>query len=375
MNLLSKAKDPLEPLDGLILRAIPGSDQATLDQIEPIFSALWQNFAEDFAGKNEGHGWNPYRGIIAQFLDYMLCLFKKYVKMADRLGLDSVQVDILETTGKIASDVVKQGFHNEVILFLRFWKELADSNIGRTPIVFKEIVSLYCNLADNAFEMNEGLKYDWLNEVFQNIGWLGERLLSKSGIEETPIMDDDYMSEWDALSNMLFSFRYKYEEKANVAYPLAYFAAVSVIFIKLVDMADTVDKETLKQCIFDCLYAYRSFAEYAIPNGNCRGAALALSKLGLSFDRLKKHKLEDSAKDAAGYLAEIGVWSAAYADRMKRIDFMPDGMENYVIQKIGTSQFGDHINHELYEANLKSGGDVDRKLSFIRSLQSILAAS
>ena len=354
------AENPMEPLDALMLKAINSVDLATIEEIQSLLLRISTNFISHYKDGGDKKEWSPYSGIIHKYLEYLTELFGMHLSMCDRQKLDSVKVRILETNEKIAKQVIaaNPGATNRI---LTFWKEIADDAIGKSRIIFNKVIQLYQGLAHYAFEKGIEDSGDWLNEIFRDLGWLGERLISRKDIEEEPMMRDyDYFNEHDQLFEALLSFSHEYDYKYPTAYPLIYFDAVQVVFLRLVLVFKKYQSTKLKQIIFSLMYVYASFAEAAIPKGNSRGAALATMHLKESYDNLVSQGLEESAKEAIGLLVRIGGIAARHKDKLEKVDYLGNQtIDQFIIDIAVTSPFQDEITSEVREAYTRLELDWD----------------
>ena len=84
--------------------------------------------------------------------------------MCDRQKLDPVKVRCLETSEKIARQVIAANA-GAIEKILTFWKEIADDVIGESRIIFNKVIQLYQGLAHYAFEKGIEDSRDWLDEM------------------------------------------------------------------------------------------------------------------------------------------------------------------------------------------------------------------
>jgi len=354
------AENPMEPIDALMLKAINSVDLATIEEIQSLLLRISTNFIRHYKDDADKTEWSPDSGIIQKYLEYLRELFRMHLSMCDRQKLDPVKVRCLETTEKTARQVIAANA-GAIEKILTFWKEIADDAIGESRIIFNKVIQLYQGLADYAFEKGIEDNKDWLDEIFRDLGWLGERLISQQGIEEKPIMCNyDYFNEYDQLFEALSSFGYDYSHKYPTAYPLIYFDAVSVVFLQLVPAFKKYQNTRLKENIFSLMYIYASFAEAAIPNGNSIGAALATSRLKESYNDLVSQGLEESAKEAIKLLVRIGGLAARHKDKLEKVDFLGNQtIDKFIIDILVKSPFQDKVTSEVGEAYMHFDLDWD----------------
>jgi len=359
-KVVEHAQDPIEPLNALMLRAINNVDLGTINEVQSVLLGISADFMENCKNDRDSKEWSPYSGISRKYLEYLTDLFRVHLSMCDRQKLDSIKLTILETSEKISNQVISANL-TELDIILTFWKEVADNAIGKSREIFNKIMQLYRNLADYAFEKGIEDNKNWLDEIFRHLGWLGERLISRHGIEEKPLMRDyQYFNEYDQLFEVLLTCSHEYNNKYPTSYPLIYFDFVDVIFLQLVSVAKKTQSQRLKENIFSCLYVYSSFAEVAIPKGNSNGAALATIRLKGSYDALVSEGLEESAKEAIGLLVIIGGMAARHKDKLQKVEFIREGLiDQYIMDTIVTSPFCDKISYAIREAYIRQDADWD----------------
>lgn len=363
------SQNPLEPLDALILKAIGSVDLKTIDEAFSVLSDVSDRFIEIYSIKKKDEVWSPDHGIMEKHLKNITENLYIYTDMCDRQKIEIVKIKILEVSKKIADKILARNYQLEIKIIFDFWKKLGDSAINKSPIVFNKVIQLYREAADYAFKNGIDDNERWLEDVFRGLGWLGERLLAKQGIEEKPIIyDDSYSNEYDELLNAIFSFEYEYNHKYPESYPLIYFDAVHVIFLQLITSYKKTKIPDVKNHIFSCIYVYSSFAKAAIEKENSKGAGLAVMNLKDSYDELVKNGLEESAKEALNLLIDVGGEAAGHKDKLQKVEFLPKTIEEYIIDIIESSPFSGDIRGEIMEIYIKAGGNRDYIWKFIKDL-------
>jgi len=356
-KVVEHAQDPMEPLDALMLRAINNVDLATINEIQTVLIRVSADFIDNYKDGEDSKEWSPYSGIIRKYLGYLTELLRTHLDMCDRQKLDSTKVKILETSERIAKQIIVANA-NEINVILRFWKEVADNAIGKSREVFNKIIQLYRSLADYAFKKGIEDNKNWLNEIFRDLGWLGERLISRLGIEEKPLMlDHDYSNEYDQLLEALSSFSYEYNNKYPNSYPIIFFDFVDVMFHQIISISKKTESRRLKENIFDCLDTYFSFAEVAIPKSNSNGAALAIVRLEATYEKLTSEGMEESAKEAIGLLVRLGGVAADHRDKLVRVKFVGKPIDEYIIDIAVGSPFRDKVVNTVRETYLHFDSD------------------
>jgi len=366
---IESSKNPFEPLDALFLKIIETSDLKAIDEACSTLTDISDRFIKAHSDTKKTNIWYPYVGIIENHLKNLMETLRMYIDMCDRRDFEIAKIKILEMSKNIAINLLVRNNQIEIKTLLVFWKEIADKAIGDSSQVFGKIIRFYRDMADYAFDKGIEESKEWLDEIFRHLGWLGERLLSKKGIEEKPIIQDAYYStEYDQLFNALFSYSHDYNYKYPELYPLIYFDAVYVIFLQLIPRYKENQISEIKNNIFDCVYTYSSFAKEAILKSNSEGAALATLNLKQCYEKLVSEGLEVSAKDTVGLLVEVGGWAAGNKDKLTKVSFLGKPLDEYAMEIIEGSPFRGAINKEIREVYIKGGGDRDAIWDFIKKL-------
>jgi len=373
---VQKAKDPLEMINALILRAINNGDVTSLGEVSQVIKTISRDFIRKYE-ETEGtkpidEKWSPERGIVTKFLEHLMDLLRNYIEMSDRENLESAKIVFLEISNDVLIDLVPHNKSHEIEIILDFWKEVGDGAINKSSRVFKKVIVLYKSLADIAFEKEKGdmEKHErWLEATFRQMGWLAERLFSKKQLEEKPIIwDTTYSDEFDSVINAIWSYSHRYTYSHQEAYPLIYFDLVYVVFLRLVQEYKRQKLQNVKNLLFDCSFTYSSFAVEAIKKSNSSGAALAAMRLKENYKELMENGLNEVAKDVIGLCVAVAIHAASHAPKLSKVDFMHEGVDEYLAKIIAKNDFPDEITHEMQEAHIKVPGDRDLKWKFITEM-------
>ena len=274
----------------------------------------------------------------------------------------------MEISKDVISYISERNNFQEIKKILSFWKGVADNSIGKSIKVFNDSIEYYRDLCNYAFENGIEENKQWLDELFRHLGWLAERLLSKQGIEEKPLMADDYYNEYDQLFDVLISFSYEYHNKYPMSYPLIYFDAIHVLFLQLIIIYKASQNSDVANNIFDCIYIYYSFAREAFFKGNGNGAALGIIRLTQCYEKLIEDNLDKCAKDAIKLLISLGGIIAGNRGKVIKTEFITVPIDDYFINIIKNSPFHNEIEHEIREVYIKCEGDHKQIWEFIIKL-------
>jgi len=352
---LARAQDPMEPLVASMLRAINNVDLATIDEIQKVIINKSGEFINHYKENEQQKEWGPDLDIIPKFLNYLVDIFRTYLNMSERQKLDSTKISILETSYVIAGQVISAN-PGHINVFLNLWKETADSEIGKSRLVFNRIIELYQRLLKWVFENGITNNERWTDDIFRHLGWLTERLITRIGIEQKPLMRDyDYSNEYDQIFETLFTCSQAYKNRYPETYPLIFFDFVDVLFLQLVSTAKNNSDQKLRENIFECLYVYFEFAEAAISKSNSRGAALATTRLSASYDKVYSEGLKESAAEGIGLLVRLGLAAFDHKDKLEIVDFLSyKSIAEHIMDKVSQSQLRNKVEESVRDAYLHS---------------------
>jgi hypothetical protein len=337
-------------------KSIQNSELNNIDLAIETFTKITEDFVSSHISE-KSEDWNVNYDIIKKYLQYLVGMFSLFMDGARKSELEIIQLKITKLIQNILLILIKNGSISEIKILLNFLKETGDKSIGKYPVVFIEVIEYYQSLADNGFEDIEGKNKEWIEEIFRHIGWLGERLLTKTDIEQKPLMrDEQYSNEYDALINVLFSYGYKYNNKYPDKYPLIYFDAISVVFNQLVRIYKEKKDSDIKNRLFDCVYAYSSFAVEAIDVGNTDGASLASMDLRTSYQQLMENGIIDVAKDTIQLIVQVAIKAIDGRSILKKSTTFGEAIEYSLKKTITSSPFTEKIKEEMFERYLKGSG-------------------
>jgi len=370
------ATDPFEAINEMTMKAINSVDLRALDEITEIFLSVFEKFISDAPNPNKKNKqkWTPDQDIIENFIDYYCdVMLNTQIEMSNRQKITSLKLKVLDVSWQLAKNLQSKEYFYPLKKLINFWKLVADDEINNNQQVFKTIIGYYREIGKIA--LDNGQK-ETLDEVFRDIGWLGERLLSKKVPENKPLMIDDlYQTDFEFIFNVLLSFGYDYNYKKPNDYPLIYFDAVYVIFYRLMQiyLADKDKNLNIKNRIFDCLSSYHSFCIAAIEAKNSAGVALAITDLSKGYKELLKNNIRDIARDIIGLLVGIGAMTAGHkALSQNSGNFLGKSFDIYIMDILeeNSDEFLSEISSEVHESHIRidSGGDREEVWNFIKTL-------
>lgn len=370
-NKSNSAFNPLEPVNDIIFKSIVKLDIKTVIEARDIICKVIKNFVSDVPKVSNKEIWKPDNNLIAYFIDFTLESAEVQLEICDSQKMHALKLEIMEITKCLYLESIKNNNLAGLVNIFSFWKKIADDSINKNKRLFKLIISYYRDCCEKLFgDYDENSRY--IENIFRDIGWIGERLLTKKDFEVKPLMMDlDYFNEYDELLELLLTFEDNYKEQPK-SYPLIYFDAIDVIFLKLVDILLKFPEDyDIKNNLYSLSHVYFSFSIAAMENGNSRGAGLAVLRIQGNFEKLKEKNLENEAKDVLKLLVHLGAHSSEHKKSLKRVDFLGDTIEEFLINKITKEDsFIQTISAELYEVITKSYNykNMDLIWGFIKKL-------
>ena len=363
---IKSSTDPLEPINYIIIQSIKRMDLRTLDEAIEALTNITNNFIESMPKSKKEEPWDPDSELLYYYSIYLLENTEMFIEICGEQKIDSLKLKVLGISGNYTDLLLEIDQTNALFPVLSFWKKVADNSIGKSSETFKKIISYYDKCGKAIFNSNERV----LDEVFRNLGWLGERLLSKKEFEEKPLISDiDYYTEYDELMSCIISFGDEFKRNPS-KYPLIYFDAVLVVFLKLILLfIKNKENSDLKENLLDCIFIHYYFAEEAIESGNSRGAGLAVQRIHKYYKELVKNKLDDEVRIALEQLAKISLKAAAFSEKLEKVDFLFEKIDEWAKKKLIETNSPDIISNVLHEGLIKtSDGDYDLVWKYIIEL-------
>ena len=128
-----------------------------------------------------------------------------------------------------------------------------------------------------------------------------------------------------------------------------------------------VDFGDVHHWLYDCIYAYSSFAKNALGAGNPSGAALASMRLCEMYRGAVEAGAGDVARDAIDDIVRTAICIGTNPEKMKgnRLSNPMECLEREIL----ASPYSDKISHAVNEAFVKlDEGPQDAKFNYIKTL-------
>jgi len=365
-------EDPLAALAMLLVRAIDSFDISTVEDAVRLINSISDNFIGTYQKEQIREPWDPNDQIARNYVDYLLGHLRLQFEHCDKNQYQHAKSKLLQMTQHLGRLLVMNKLANEARPVLDFWKQIADQSIGRAAQSFCEIIRYYDDVFEHLMDRKDDTNQELLDEVFRHIGWLGERVLSKVGVEEKPLMrDDGFYNEYDCIMEPIFSYSHAIDEKRPDGYPLIFFDAIWVVIRQLARILRTAAEDRsarLQENLFSLIYRFSSFASAAIRQANSRGAGLAVVRLKGSYDLLSENGLDELAEDLISVLAELGGNVAGAGDRLTSVDFLGKAIDDYIIDTVSSAAHTRKVAEAALEVLIRGWGEHAKRWKYLKKL-------
>jgi hypothetical protein len=364
-------EDPFAALSMLLVRSVDSYDTPTVGDVIRLIDRISAGFIEEYSQKRSNELWSPEDKIILNYVDHVLGLIRLHLEHCERGQHQHIQLQLLQITQRLSTALMEQGLATEEKLVMNFWKEIADQSAASAPRLFCEFIRYYNDLFEYLIDKKE--HEELLKDLFRHIGWLGERLLSKTGVEERPLMmDHTYATQYDCLLEAILTYGHTINDKRADMYPLIYFDAVHVAILQvarlLQDQKDGATRRRLRDNLFILIYTFVSFANVAIRVRNSDGVGLAVMRLKESYELLVQKEINDLAEELIMEITELGGNAAGFSDRLTSVQFLDKEIPDYIIDIVASARHTNKVAGAATEIVIRGEGDHDRRWEFLKRL-------
>ena len=366
----ANVEDPLISIRDLMIQFIRRTDLSSLSEACNRLLSVSNIFINNVPNK-KADKWSPEDVLLRNFTHYLIEMLSTLLEIAEKEGLESAKNIVLIVGYEYSSTMLQKRNYSEIEIILEFLQSIADASIGKSSIVFQNIMRHFQTTAEGIFdslknkpgnEEQDG-RLRILDTIFRSIGWLGERLLTKLPIEDTPIMMNyDYSTNYGSLLNCLVSLGDRYDHDHPNLYPLIYFDAIYVVIKKLIKINKVEDLRRLEENIYDFAFAFRSYAESAIRVGNINGAYLAAMRIKETYEIVKEASMDKLAENVIKLMVRIGFMAASIKDKLSTVSSMVKPLEQFAADALVES--GVSIKDEVLDNYLDINSHLDHDASW-----------
>lgn len=364
-------EDPFTALSMLLVRSVDNYDTPTAGDVISLIERISIGFIEKYSQRESKESWSPQDRIIVNYLDHVLDLIRIHTEHCERGRHQNIQLQLLQITHRLGTELLQRELVDEERVVMNFWKDIADRSAAVAPRIFCECIRYYNDLFEQLIGRSE--HEELLKDLFRHVGWLGERLLSKTGVEERPLMmDQTYNTQYDSLLEAILRYGSVIDSKRPDMYPLIYFDAVHVVMLQvarlLQEQKEGATRRRLRDNLFSLIYTYVSFAQVAIRTGNSDGAGLAVMRLKESYELLVQKEINDLAEELIVVMTELGGNAAGFSDRLTTVQFLDKAISDYIIDIVASARHTDKVAGAAIEIVIKGEGDHDSRWEFLKRL-------
>ncbi|HMI09502.1 MAG TPA: hypothetical protein VK497_03865 [Candidatus Saccharimonadales bacterium] len=349
---IADKENPLLPLESYLMQAVRRDDlqasQAALRSLEKVIIDVTKS---------------KHHKILYELVKYYSAIIDNCIELAGAHGLQSVLLEAVESTDRIATALVERKSVNELNPLIDLWQDVGDEYMGKQPAVFRSVMSAIRSAGEGI--INEtSIETEKMKETADNIdrclGWLGERMLSGSKPEEKMLMNIMYETEFSALMNAVLGVGYAFERSRPDMYPLIHYDCLYVIADKLAPYCVDSERDTdNRNTLFSLMYEIKTFAERTIDEGNIRGASLSIMRLKEHYDIAKKNNLEEQMEHCLVAMMDVGAYAAGSkfrgAAEFLRTKSIPDEAIRLISENIGSVD----LSSEAMEIIIKHPTDLE----------------
>jgi len=226
------AEDPLLPIRDMMIQFKKRSDLSSIEEANHLLISISSDFYNKVPRVND-QVWMPENTLSLNYTQHLIETIETLLEISEKEQLESARKIILETSYQVALRLIEEEQYHVLGELEKFWKRIADDSIGKSSVLFQNIICYYKEVGDKIFNQVENRNslnpsdeiISLLDNIFRHVGWLGERLLTKTSLEDSPLMmDNEYSTEYNDLYECLLFFSDVYDRRNPNLYPLIYFA-------------------------------------------------------------------------------------------------------------------------------------------------------
>lgn len=367
-------EDPLSAIHEIALRAINNVDINTLRETGKSLCDIAEEFFPKIPKKKEWNDWFPDSDLAINFSTHLLELLNLQLEACAAKGINAMALEVLSVSQSVALAALKNCRIDALIQIEVFWKATALGAIGKSSEVFKAIISFYRDVADELFKLDKPDKEaaEAIDNVFRELGWLGEKFLSQQAPSAPPLMADfDYSTEYDALLEALLRYDDHFISKIHDISPIIYFDAIEVVLRKVADVySKDKSNRRLSENIFSLAYVFYLVAEKALQEGSASRASLSYIELKKVYEFLSSFSLSKEAGDIVGLITSLGIKAAGRKKTLQDKPYTTRPLDEEILEFLAKNPLAGKIREEIFEQYLKvdPGRDSNAVWDFIVKL-------
>jgi hypothetical protein len=364
LEKIENVDDPFLNINDVAAKSIINYELGTFNEIIKIYYDISERYIRSIQHKEDG--WDPFENIEYKYNDLLI---ENSEFMLNISQYDKIKNQIIEMNNKIIKIYFEDKLYKPIFHIINFWKKEGHKSILNNDDVYKHIIKHLQNIAVDGLRKNDEAFSDVLDQVYRNVGWLGEQLL----IEETPVkkplmMDYEYITNYDSLLECIYSIGQELEERNE--YPLIYFDAVHVVVRKIIELYEEYNEViNFDEDIWRLNHIFYSYALNAVKEQNNRGFGLAVLRIYQTMQYLIENKIEDPVNGIVELLIDLAFTSSGNPD-LEIIDFFGKDVHEWIFEKMISDINPATIERAVFDRYLSFHRNGDRKTTwqFIKSM-------
>ncbi|MDP3024112.1 MAG: hypothetical protein Q8O10_01095 [candidate division Zixibacteria bacterium] len=287
--------------------------------------------------------WDPYF-----YLSKLLVLHLSFMKeVVITSGHPSLLLDIILTSKNLANRFASFGSNWKAVLeLISFMKKLGKELIETERVeAIHPIFDAIGELSEQSIQQKEK---EFLGEICCSIGWLGEHLIMK-GIAIEPLMsNEDEIGHLDSLISCIVNIRDSLIREKLVTFSLAYYDAIEVIMMRLVDVSN--QKRTFEDTISTIVYCIAKCGKEAAKLGDSAILSHSVFWLRRICNKTRDvNYFKRLPREIVYNLAIIGAIAARYNKPAKGLGGDEKDQIDIVIREIIEITDIDNLNYAIQE--------------------------
>jgi len=364
---MKNMEDPFLNINDVAAKSIINYEIGTFNEITTSYYNITEQYINSIQHNEDT--WNPDKGIELKYNDLII---ENSEFMLDISKYDKIKIKIIEMNYNIIDIYYKKKLYKPIFNIINFWKKVGYKSILENDDVFKHIIKKLQILAiDGLKKDNEGFS-DILDQIYRNVGWLGEQLL----IEETPVkkplmVDYEYVTNYDSLLECIYLIGMELEEKEKGGYPLIFFDAIHVVIRKIIELYEEYkDVNNFDEDIFSLSYIFYSYAQSALKEKNSKGFSLAVLRINQVLRYLSENNIDTPINGLVELLVDLAMASSGNSDKLEIVDFIGKEVHEWILENLISLGKPAIVERAVYSMFLSfhKDGDWDATWRFIKKM-------
>lgn len=367
--------NPFISINEIAIQSIKILDLKTFSEILNIYSKISLSFINEIK-YDRRKSWDPNKEIDSKYIDVLCDNLLNLYDVCSQQNFTYGMSKIIDQLKELSIALVKNQKPEGLSYIFLLIRNIGDNSIGKSRTNFIKCINYYQETGLELISSNtdNSPNTSILDDVFRNLGWLGEKLIQNLAIEKKPLMwNSNYETEHDALLNSLYSFSDKILEiqKDPMIYTDAIYVTIKTIAEKY---SNNTNYKWVGQNIISLFSEVYWYGNKSIESRNSEGITRSLWNLYDIYTILDKNEWIDESKEAIRYITRLTIKTISLKEELKSAHYM-DSFRDWFNKKITplyASELAFYIADEIRESLVKLEDakftDYDKKIAFIKEL-------